>query len=107
MAALSTGHWAYHAGTTAARGPAAPAHRARAAGLPPAPPPRVRPAVLQQAPTITDLPRVGQGGRVWAGASGEGTGSSARTGEVLVAVMTLAAMALALLAVLPLAPALL
>ena len=90
MAALSTGHWAYHAGTTAARVPAAPAHR-------------VRPAVLQQAPTITDLPRVGQGGRVWAGASGEGTGSSARTGEVLVAVMTLAAMALALLAVLRLA----
>ena len=87
MAALSTGHWAYHAGTTAARVPAAPAHG-------------VRPAALQQAPTITDLPRVGQGGRVWAGASGEGTGSSARTGEVLAAVMTLAAMALALLAVL-------
>ena len=27
MAALSAGHWAYHAGTTAARVPAAPAHR--------------------------------------------------------------------------------
>ena len=90
MAALSAGHWAYHAGTTAARVPAAPAHR-------------VRPAALQQAPTITDLPRVGQGGRVWAGAPGEGTGPSARTGEVLAAVMTLAAMALALLAVLRLA----
>ncbi len=94
MAALSAGHWAYHPGTTAAQVPAAPAHR-------------VRPAALQQAPTITDLPRVGQGGRVWAGAPGEGTGRSARTGEVLAAVMTLAAMALALRAVLRLALALL
>ena len=90
MAALSAGHWAYHAGTTAARVPAAPTHR-------------VKPAALQQAPTITDLPRVGQGGRVWAGAPGQDTGPSARTGEVLAAVMTLAAMALALLAVLRLA----
>ena len=57
MAALSAGHWAYHAGTTAARVPAAPAHR-------------VQPAALQQAPTITDLPRVGQGGRVWPGPRG-------------------------------------
>lgn len=39
-------------------------------------------------------------GRGWAGARLEGTGSSARTGEVLAAVMTLAAMALALLAAL-------
>ena len=46
MAALGAGHWAYHAGTTAARMPTAPAHR-------------VKPAALQQAPTITDLPRVG------------------------------------------------
>ena len=91
MAALGAGHWAYHAGTTAARVPAAaPAHR-------------VKPAAFQQTPTITDLPRVGQGGRVWAGAPGEGTGPSARTGEVLAAVITLAAMALALLAVLRLA----
>ena len=88
MAALSAGHWAYHAGTTAARVPAGPAHR-------------VKPTALQQAPTITDLPRVGQGGQV--GARWEGTGPSARTGEVLAAVMTLAAMALALLAVLRLA----
>ena len=57
MAALSAGHWAYHAGTTAAPVPPAPAHR-------------VQPAALRQAPTITDLPRVGQGGRVWAGARG-------------------------------------
>src|ERR1700722_11481018 len=80
MAALSSGHWAYHAGTTAARVPAAPTYR-------------VKPAALQQAPTITDLPRVGQGGRVWAGAPGEGTGSSPRTGEALDAVVTLAALA--------------
>ena len=90
MAALNAGHWAYHPGTTAAQVPAAPAHR-------------VRPAALRQAPTITDLPRVGQGGRVWAGAPGQDTGPSARTGEVLAAVMTLAAVALALLAVLRLA----
>jgi len=88
MAALGAGHWAYHAGTAAAQVPAAPAHR-------------VRPAALQQA--ITDLPRVGHGGRTWAGAPGEGTRSSARAGEVLAAVMALAAMALALLAVLRLA----
>ena len=87
MAALGAGHWAYHAGITATRVPAAPAHR-------------VKPAVLQQAPTITDLPRLGQGGRAWAGARGKGTGPSARTGEVLAAVMTLAAMALAQLAAL-------
>ena len=82
MAALSAGHWAYHAGTTAAPVPAASAHR------------------VQPAPTITDMPRVGQVGRFWAGPTGEGVGPSARTGEVLAAVMTLAAVALALLAVL-------
>jgi hypothetical protein len=94
MAALDAGHWAYHAGITAAREPAAPAHR-------------VKPAALQGIPTTTDLPRVGQGGR--AGARWEGAGASARTGEVLAALMTmtLAAMALALLAVLRLALALL
>ena len=99
MAALSAGHWAYHAGTTAPRVPTVPAHG-------------VKPTALQQAPTFTDLPRVGQGGRAvgqggQAGARWEGTGPSARTGEVLAAVMTLAAMALALLAVLRLALALL
>ena len=94
MAALGAGHWAYHAGITAHRAPAAPTHR-------------VKPSALRQAPTITDLPRVGQGGRAWIGARGEGTGPSARAGEVLAAVMTLAAMALALRAVLRLALALL
>jgi hypothetical protein len=90
MAALGAGHWACHAGITAARAPAAPIHRGK-------------PTALQEISTITDLPRVGQGGRVRAEAPGEGTGPSARTGEVLAAVMTLAAMALALLAVLRLA----
>ncbi len=87
MAALSAGHWASHAGITAARVQTGPAHR-------------VKPAALQQAPTITDLPRDGQGGQAWAGARWESTGPSARTGGVLAAVMTLAAMALVLLAVL-------
>jgi hypothetical protein len=94
MAALGAGHWAYHAGITVDRVPAAPAHR-------------VMPAALRQAPATTDLPRVGPGGRAWAGARGEGAGPSARTDEVLAAVMTLAAMALALLVVLRLALALL
>ena len=85
MTALGAGHWAYHAGITAAR--AGRAHR-------------VKPAALQQPPTTTELPRVGQGGRAWTGARGVGTGPSARTGEVLAAVMTLAAMALTLLAAL-------
>jgi hypothetical protein len=90
MAALGAGHRVYHAGITAARVPAAPTHR-------------VKPAALGQAPTIADLRRVGQGGRAWAGARWEGTGPSARTGAVLAAVMTLAAVALALLAALWLA----
>ena len=76
-----------HTGVTVARVPTAPTHRAE-------------PAALPQAPTITDLPKVGQGGRAWAGARREGTGLSARTSEVLAAVMTLAAMARAMLATL-------
>jgi hypothetical protein len=88
MAALGAGHWAYHAGVTVARVPAAPTHR-------------VKPAALRPAPTITDLLRAGQGGR--AGARGEGPRPSARSGEVLAAATALAAMALALLAVLRLA----
>jgi hypothetical protein len=87
MAALGAGHWAYHAGITAARVPAAPTYR-------------VKPVAFQQAPTITDLPAVGQGSRAWTGARWQGAGPSARTGEVLAVVMTLAAMALALLAAL-------
>jgi len=87
MAALGAGHWAHHAGITAAPVPSAPTHR-------------VKPAGLRQAPTVTDLPRVPQGGRAWAGVRWEGTRPSAGTSEVLAAVMTLAAMALTLLATL-------
>jgi hypothetical protein len=85
IAALDAGHWAYHAGVTVVRGPAAPAHRVR---LPAA----------RQTPAIAGLLRGGPGGRP--GARAAGTGSSARTGEVLAVAMTLAAVALALLAVL-------
>jgi hypothetical protein len=88
MAALGAGHGAYHAGITVARVPAAPAHR-------------IKPAALRQPPAIADPVRVGQGGR--AGARGKDPRPAARTGEVLTAVMTLAAMALVLLAVLRLA----
>jgi hypothetical protein len=88
MAALGAGHWAYHPGITVARVSAGPAHR-------------VKPAALRQAPTIADLLRAGHGGRV--GARREGTRTSARTSEVVAAVMTLVVMALALLAVFRLA----
>jgi hypothetical protein len=90
MAALGAGHCAYHAGITVARVPAAPPHRVKAADV-------------RQSPATTDLPTVGQGGRAWAGARGEGTAPSARTDEVLAAVMTLAALALVLLVILRLA----
>jgi hypothetical protein len=89
MAALGAGHWAYHAGITAARVSAAP-------------PQHVKPADVRQAPATTDL-SVGQGGRAWAGARGENTAPSGRTDEVLTAVMTLAALGLVLLVVLRLA----
>jgi hypothetical protein len=88
IAALDAGHGAYHAGITVAREPAAPTHS-------------TKPAARRQPPAITGLLRGGQGGRAEARVAG--TSSSARTGEVLTAVMTLAAMALALLAVLRLA----
>jgi hypothetical protein len=94
MAALGAGHWAYHAGITVAPGPTATPHR-------------VKSADVRQAPAITDFPTVGQGGRTWAGARGEGTAPSGRADEVLTAMMTLAALALVLLFVLRLALALL
>jgi hypothetical protein len=94
MAALAAGHWAYHAGITVARVPAAP-------------PQHVKPADVRQAPATTDLPTSGPGGRAWAGARGENTAPSGRTDEVLTAVMALAALALVLLVVLRLALALL
>jgi hypothetical protein len=93
IAALDAGHWTYQAGITVARGPAAPSHRAK------------KPAALRQATAVRGLPGVGRGGQARARVAG--AGPSARAGEVLTAVMTLAAMALALLAVLRLAGALL
>jgi hypothetical protein len=93
IAALHAGHGTYHAGITVDRAPAAPSHRAK------------KPAALRQAPAVTGLLGVSRGGQ--AGARVAGTGPSARAGEVLTAVMTLAAVALALLAVLRLALALL
>jgi hypothetical protein len=87
MAALGAGHWAYHAGTTAARVPAAPAHR-------------VERAALRHVPARADRSPVGQRGQGGAGSRRAGAGSSARTDEVVAAVMTLAAMALARWAIL-------
>jgi hypothetical protein len=82
IAALGVGHSAYHAEITAARGSAAAAHH-------------VGPVAVRQVPAITDLRATGQPGRGWI--RGQGTGSTARTDEVLAAMMTLAAMAVALL----------
>jgi hypothetical protein len=88
IAALGVGHSAYHAGITVARGSAGPARQ-------------VKPVLLRQSPTITDSRMISQADR--AEIQGEGTGSTARTDEVLAAFITLAAMALILLAVLRLA----
>jgi hypothetical protein len=97
VAALGAGHWAYHAEITVARVPAAVTHH------------RVTPAAIRQAPAISGLARAGHWGQAAArppaqpAARGEGTRASARSGEVVAAVMTLAGLALALLAVLRLA----
>jgi hypothetical protein len=87
-AALGIGHAVYHAEITVARGPAGLTRQ-------------VKPVLQRQAPTITDSRRISQADR--AGIQGEGTGSSARSDQVLAAFMTLAATALALLVVLRLA----
>jgi hypothetical protein len=83
-AALGTGGWAYHEGITAGAGQVAPARHLKAAEFQPS-----VPSVYLD----------------WAGQAGAGTPKpnaaySARSGEVLAVVMTLALMALALLAVL-------
>jgi len=83
IAALGAGHWAYHARITAARVPAAPTHLGQAA--------------LQQAPPITDRTGAGQESRPGFGTRRQGNGSDARLSAVLAAVMTLAAMTLALI----------
>src|SRR6266849_5350880 len=87
MAALGAGGWAYHAGIAAARVQAAPAHHVKAAAFQPASPP-------------TYLDRADP---AWPRTPGQNAASSARSGEVLAAIMTLAFMALALLAVVRLA----
>jgi len=89
MAALGAGGWAYHAGITAARVQAAPAHHVKAAAFQPA-----------LAPTYLD-----RADQAWARTRGQSAASSARSGEVLAVIMTLALMALALLAVLRLSRA--
>jgi hypothetical protein len=90
-ASVAAGGWAYHAGITGARGHTAPTHH-------------VETAVPQPALAPTYLDRADQ---AWSGTRWESTTSSARSGEVLAAVMTLALMALGLLAVLRLTLAIL
>ena len=94
IAALGTGHWAYHAGITVALVPAAPPQHAKPTGV-------------RQAPATTDLPTACEEGRARAGGRGESSAPSGRTDQVLTAVMTLAALVLVLLVVLRLALALL
>ncbi len=89
MAAVGAGGWAYHAGITAARLQAAPAHHVTGAALQPA-----------LAPTYLD-----RADQAWARPQGQSAVSSARSGEVLAVTMTLTLMALALLALLRLTPA--
>jgi hypothetical protein len=84
MAAAAAGGWAYHAGVTAARVQAAPAHHVKAAAFQPA-----------SAPTY-----LGRAGQTWARTPGQGAASSASSGEVLAVIMTPALMALSLLALL-------
>ena len=58
IAALDAGHWAYHAGITVARAPAALSHRVK------------KPAALRQAPAVTGLLGVGRGSRAGARVAG-------------------------------------
>jgi hypothetical protein len=81
--ALDAGQWAYHAGTTGARVQAAQTHRVNA-------------LVLRPARTATERAGADGGSQVSVRARREGAATSARPGEV----MTLALMALALLAAL-------
>ena len=85
IAALGAGGWAYHAGATAARVRAGPAHHLTA-------------AVPATTVTPAGLPKSGEGD--WVGARSEGYVASARSDEVLAEVMMLVFMALALQAAL-------
>jgi hypothetical protein len=91
IAAVTAGGWAYHAGVTAARVQAAPAHH-------------VKKAASQPARTPTYLGRAGQ---AWSRTPGRSSASSAGSEEVLAVIMTLVLMALALQALLRLTRALL
>ena len=86
-AALGAGHWAYHAEITGAQAQAAHAYR-------------VKPIMPPSAPSAVGLARVYGGSRAWTSLREEDTAASARSGEVLAGVMTLAFLALALLAAL-------
>jgi hypothetical protein len=92
LAGLGAGHWAYHAGITRAPVQAAQAHRVTA--VPP-----------QPALPAAGLARAYAGSRAWAGLQGKDADASARSGGVLAAVMTIAFLALGLLAALRLAHA--
>ena len=89
LAALGAGHWAYHAGIT--RAPVQ-AHRVPAVPSQPALP-------------AADLARASAGSRAWASLQEKDADASARSGGLLAAMMTLAFLALALLAALRLAHA--
>jgi len=83
-AALGAGHWAHHAGISGARVQAEAAHRVQ----------------VKQAPFAVGLSRVSGARQAWARSRSGNAGASARTSEVLAAVVTLALMGLALLTVL-------
>lgn len=83
MAAVGAGGWAYHAGISAARVHAAPTHHAE-------------PAPLWPARVPASVGRAHQGSQSWP----ENAVASARSNEMLAAVMTLVLLALALLATL-------
>jgi hypothetical protein len=87
LAAQDAGHWAYHAEITGATVQTARTHRVKAVPLQPA----VATVGLANADGIRPA---------GTGTQGEGTGSSARSGEVLAGVMALALVALTLLAAL-------
>ena len=87
LAAQGAGHWAYHAEITGAIVQATRTHRVKAVPL--------QPAVAMAGPANAYGSRPAGTGARW-----EGTGSSARSGEVLAGVMALGLVALALLAAL-------
>ncbi len=87
LAAQGAGHWAYHTEITGSPVQATRTHRVTAVPL--------QPALAVAGPARANGNRL-----VGIGARREGAGSSARTGEVLAGVTTLALVALALLAAL-------